>query len=173
MYQEKNRYSKRTLRFADDLLYNNLTIEDEANKEILKTEIEKYVDESVVFRLAFNAFKIEMQEIKLLRLIEKLLHTVGKMHSLSPLQKARKFSKIYELKQKITQINPNWKISDSFHLKKYKILTLIDKVNVKEEYNSVANEEIYQQLINEVETAKRTNSTWQLDKELIIIKKIE
>jgi hypothetical protein len=173
MYQEKNRYSKRTLRFADDLLYNNLTVEDEANKEILKTEIEKYVDESVVFRLAFNAFKVEMQEIKLLRLIEKLLHIVDKMHGLSPLQKARKFSKIYELKQKITQINPNWKISDSFHLKKYKILTLIDKVDVKEEYNSVVNEEIYQQLINEVETAKRTNSTWQLDKELIIIKKNE
>ena len=47
------------------------------------------------------------------------------------------------------------------------------RINVKEEYNSVANEEIYQQLINEVETAKRTNSTWQLDKELIIIKKID
>jgi hypothetical protein len=75
--------------------------------------------------------------------------------------------------QKITQINLNWKISDSFHLKKYKILTLIDKIDVKEEYNSVANEEIYQQLINEVETAKGTNSTWQLVKELIIIKKIE
>jgi hypothetical protein len=58
-------------------------------------------------------------------------------------------------------------------LKKYKILTLIDKIDVKEEYNSVANEEIYQQLINEVETAKGTNSTWQLDKELIIIKKID
>jgi hypothetical protein len=173
MYQEKNRYSKRILRFADDLLYNNLTAEDEANKEILKKEIEKSVDESFVFRIAFNAFKIEMQEIKMLRLIEKLLHTVDKMHNLSPLQKARKFSKIYELKQKIIQINPNWKISDSFHLKKYKILTLIDKINVKEEYNSVANEEIYQQLTNEVETAKRTNSTWQLDKELIIIKKNE
>jgi len=173
MYQEKNRYNKRILRFADDLLYNNLTAEDEANKETLKIEIEKYVDEPVVFRLAFNAFKIEMQEIKLLRLIEKLLHTVDKMHNLSPLQKARKFSKIYELKQKIIQINLNWKISDSFYLKKYKILTLLDKINVKEEYNSVANEEIYQQLINEVETAKRTNSAWQLDKELIIIKKIE
>ncbi len=47
------------------------------------------------------------------------------------------------------------------------------KINVKEEYNSVANEEVYQQLINEVETAKRTSSTWQLDKELIIIKKNE
>ena len=58
-------------------------------------------------------------------------------------------------------------------MKKYKILTLIDKIDVKEEYNSVANEEIYHQLINEVETAKRTNSAWQLDKELIIIKKIE
>jgi hypothetical protein len=173
MYQEKNRYSKRTLRFADDLLYNNLTVEDEANKEILKTEIEKYVDGSVVFQLAFNTFKIEMQEIKMLRLIEKLLHTVDKMHNLSPLQKARKFSKIYELKQKIIQINPNWKISDSFHLKKYKVLILIDKINVKGEYNSVANEEAYQQLINEVETAKRTNSTWQLAKELIIIKKNE
>jgi hypothetical protein len=173
MYQEKNRYNKRILRFADDLLYNNLTAKDEANKETLKIEIEKYVDEPVVFRLAFNAFKIEMQEIKLLRLIEKLLHTVDKMHNLSPLQKARKFSKVYELKQKIIQIDLNWKISDSFHLKKYKILTLLDKVNVKEEYNSVANEEIYQQLINEVETAKRTNSAWQLDKELIIIKKIE
>ena len=173
MYQEKNRYSKRILRFADDLLYNNLTIKDEASKETLKADIEKYVDEPVVFRLAFNAFKIEMQEIKLLRLIEKLLHTVDKMHSLSPLQKARKFSKTYELKQKIIQINPNWKISDSFHLKKYKVLTLIDKINVKEEYNSVANEEVYQQLINEIETAKRTNSTWQLDKELIIIKKNE
>ena len=173
MYQEKNRYNKRILRFADDLLYNNLTAEDEANKETLKIEIEKYVDEPVVFRLAFNAFKIEMQEIKLLRLIEKLLHTVDKMHNLSPLQKARKFSKVYELKQKIIQINLNWKISDSFHLKKYKILTILDKINVKEKYNSVANEEIYQQLINEVETAKRTNSAWQLDKELIIIKKIE
>ena len=173
MYQEKNRYNKRILRFADDLLYNNLTAEDEANKETLKIEIEKYVDEPVVFRLAFNAFKIEMQEIKLLRLIEKLLHTVDKMHNLSPLQKARKFSKIYELKQKIIQTNPSWKISDSFHLKKYKILTLLDKINVKEEYNSVANEEIYQQLINEVETAKRSNSTWQLDKELIVIKKNE
>ena len=173
MYQEKNRYNKRILRFADDLLYNNLTAEDEANKETLKIEIEKYVDEPVVFRLAFNAFKIEMQEIKLLRLVEKLLHTVDKMHNLSPLQKTRKFSKVYELKQKIIQINLNWKISDSFHLKKYKILTLLDKINVKEEYNSVANEEIYQQLINEVETAKGTNSTWQLDKELIIIKKIE
>ena len=173
MYQEKNRYNKRILRFADDLLYNNLTAEDEANKETLKIEIEKYVDEPVVFRLAFNVFKIEMQEIKLLRLIEKLLHTVDKMHNLSPLQKARKFSKVYELKQKIIQINPNWKISDSFHLKKYKVLTLIDKINVKEEYNSVANEEVYQQLINEVETAKRPNSAWQLDKELIIIKKIE
>ncbi len=43
----------------------------------------------------------------------------------------------------------------------------------EEEYNSVANEEIYQQLINEVETAKRTNPTWQLDKGLIIIKKID
>ena len=173
MYQEKNRYSKRILRFADDLLYNSLTAEDEADKEVLKTEIEKYVDESVVFQLAFNTFKIEMQEIKLLRLVEKLLHTIDKMHNLSPLQKARKFSKIYELKQKIIQINLNWKISDSFHLKKYKILTLIDKKDVKEEYNSVANEEIYQQLINEVETAKRTNPTWQLDKELIIIKKNE
>ena len=58
MYQEKNRYSKRILRFADDLLYNSLTAEDEADKEVLKTEIEKYVDESVVFQLAFNAFKI-------------------------------------------------------------------------------------------------------------------
>jgi len=173
MYQEKNRYNKRILRFADDLLYNNLTAEDEVNKETLKIEIEKYVDEPVVFRLAFNAFKIEMQEIKLLRLIEKLLHTVDKMHNLSPLQKARKFSKVYELKQKIIQINLNWKISDSFYLKKYKILTLLDKINVKEEYNSVANEEIYQQLINEVETAKRSNSTWQLDKELIVIKKNE
>ncbi len=172
MYQEKNRYSKRILRFADDLLYN-LTVEDEANKEILKKEIEKSVDESLAFRTAFNVFKIEMQEIKMLRLIEKLLHTVDKMNNLSPLQKARKFSKTYELKQKIIQINPNWKISDSFHLKKYKILTLIDRINVKEEYNSVANEEIYQQLINEVETAKRTNPTWQLDKELIIIKKNE
>ncbi len=173
MYQEKNRYNKRVLRFADDLLYNNVTAEDEANKETLKIEIEKYVDEPVVFRLAFNAFKTEMQEIKLLRLIEKLLHTVDKMHNLSPLQKARKFSKTYELKQKIIQINPNWKISDSFHLKKYKILTLIERINVKEEYNSVANEEIYQQLINEVETAKRSNSTWRLDKELIVIKKNE
>jgi hypothetical protein len=171
MYQERNRYSKRILRFADDLLYDNSTAENETNKETLKIEIEKYVDEPVVFRLAFNAFKIEMQEIKLLRLIEKLLHTVDKMHNLSPLQKARKFSKVYELKQKIIQINLNWKISDSFHLKKYKILTLLDKINVKEEYNSVANEEIYQQLINEVETAKRANSTWQLDKELIVIKK--
>jgi len=70
MYQEKNRYSKRILRFADDLLYNNSTAEDEANKEILKKEIEKSVDESLVFRTAFNAFKIEMQEIKMLRLIE-------------------------------------------------------------------------------------------------------
>jgi hypothetical protein len=166
MYQEKNRYSKRTLRFTDDLLYNNSTAEDEANKEILREELEKSIDKSVVFQLAFNTFKIEMQEIK-------LLHTVDKMHNLSPLQKARKFSKVYELKQKIIQINLNWKISDSFHLKKYKILTLLDKINVKEEYNSVANEEIYQQLINEVETAKGTNSTWQLDKELIIIKKIE
>jgi hypothetical protein len=155
------------------LLYNNSTAEDEANKEILEKEIEKSVDESLVFKIAFNAFKIEMQEIKLLRLIEKLLHTVDKMHNLSPLQKARKFSKIYKLKQKITQINPDWKISDSFHLKKYKILALIDKINVKEEYNSVANEEIYQQLINEEETAKRSNSTWQLDKELIVIKKNE
>ena len=135
MYQEKNRYNKRILRFADDLLYNNLTAEDEANKETLKIEIEKYVDEPVAFRLAFNVFKIEMQEIKLLRLIEKLLHTVDKMHDLSPLQKARKFSKVYELKQKIIQINLNWKISDSFHPKKYKILTLLDKINVKEEYN--------------------------------------
>jgi hypothetical protein len=173
MYQEKNRYSKRILRFADDLLYNNSTADDEANKEILRKEIKKSINEPFIFQLAFNTFKIEMQEIKLLRLIEKLLHTVDKMHNLSSLQKARKFSKIYELKQKITQINLNWKISDSFHLKKYKILTLIDKINVKEEYNSVANEEIYQQLINEVETAKRTNSTWQLDKELIIIKKNE
>jgi len=173
MYQEKNRYSKRILRFADDLLYNHSTTEDEAIKEILREELEKSIDKSVVFQLAFNTFKIEMQEIKMLRLIEKLLHTVDKMHNLSPLQKARKFSKIYELKQKIIQINLNWKISDSFHLKKYKILTLIDKIDVKIEYNSVANEEIYQQLINEVETAKRTNSTWQLDKELIIIKKID
>ena len=173
MYQEKNRYSKRILRFADDLLYNNSTAEDEVNKEILRKEIENSIDKSVVFRLAFNVFKIEMQEIKLLRLVEKLLHTVDKMHSLSPLQKARKFSKIYELKQKIIQINQNWRISDSFYLKKYKILTLLDKINVKEEYNSVANEEIYQQLINEVETAKRANSTWRLDKELIIIKKNE
>ncbi len=126
MYQERNRYNKRILRFADDLLYNNLTTEDEANKEALKIEIEKYVDEPVIFEIAFNAFKIEMQEIKLLGLIEKLLHTVDKMHNLSPLQKARKFSKVYELKQKIIQINRNWKISDSFHLKKYKILTLLD-----------------------------------------------
>ncbi len=28
----------------------------------------------------------------------------------------------------------NWKITDSFHLKKYKILTLIDKIDVKEEH---------------------------------------
>ncbi len=91
MYQEKNRYSKRILRFADDLLYNNLTAKDEADKEILKKEIEKSVDESLIFRLAFDTFKIEIQEIRMLRLIEKLLHTVDKMHNLSPLQKARKF----------------------------------------------------------------------------------
>ena len=41
MYQEKNRYSKRILRFADDLIYNNSTAEDEANKEILREELEK------------------------------------------------------------------------------------------------------------------------------------
>ncbi len=58
-------------------------------------------------------------------------------------------------------------------IKKFWNSAFADKIDVKEEYNSVANEEIYQQLINEVETAKRTNSTWQLDKELIIIKKIE
>jgi hypothetical protein len=173
MYLGKNRYSKRILRFADDLFYNSPTAESEKEKKILKNEIEEFVDESLVLQLAFNTFKIEIGEIALLRLIEKLLHTVDKMHNLSPLQKARKFSKVYELKQKIIQINHNWKISDSFHLKKYIVLTLIDRVNVKEEYNSVANEEIYQQLINEVETAKRTNPKWQLDKELIIIKEKE
>jgi hypothetical protein len=171
MYQKKNRYSKRTLRFADDLLYNNSTAESEIDKETLRNELEKSIDESLVLQLAFNNFKIEIGEVTLLRLIEKLLHTVNKMHNLSLLQKARKFSKIYELKQKIIQINHNWKISDSFHLKKYKVLTLIDKINVKEKHNSVANEEIYQQLVNEIETAKTTNPEWQLDKELIIIKK--
>jgi len=149
------------------------TAENETAKEILKNEIEKSVDESLVLQLAFNTFKIEIREITLLRLIEKLLHTVDKMNNLLPLQKARKSSKIYELKQKIIQIDPDWKILNSFHLKKYKVLMLIDKINVKEEYNSVANEETYQQLFNEIETTKRTNPTWQLGKELIIIKKDE
>jgi hypothetical protein len=149
------------------------TAENETDKEILKNEIEKSVDESLVLQLAFNTFKIEIREITLLRLIEKLLHTVDKMNNLLPLQKARKSSKIYELKQKIIQIDPDWKILNSFHLKKYKVLMLIDKINVKEEYNSVANEETYQQLFNEIETTKRTNPTWQLGKELIIIKKDE
>ena len=173
MHPEKKRYSKRTLLFADDSIHNNSTAENETDKENSKKEFEKFVDESLVLQLAFCTFKIEIGDVALLRLIEKLLYTVDKMHNLSPLQKARKSSKIYELKQKIIQINRNWKISDSFHLKKYKVLALIDKISVKEEHNSVANEEVYQQLINEVETAKRTNSAWQLDKELIIIKKIE
>jgi hypothetical protein len=60
MHLGKNRYSKRILRFADDLLYNNSSAEDEADKEILKKEIEKSVDESLVFQLAFNTFKIEI-----------------------------------------------------------------------------------------------------------------
>jgi hypothetical protein len=171
MHPEKNRYSKRTLRFADDSIHNNSTAENETDKENSKNEFEKFVDESLVLQLAFRTFKIEIGEVALLRLIEKLLYTVDKMHNLSPLQKARKSSKIYELKQKIIQINRNWKISDSFHLKKYKVLALIDKISVKEEHNSVANEEVYQQLINEVETASRTNPTWQLSKELIVIKK--
>ena len=119
MHPEKNRYSKRTLRFADDSIHNNSTAENETDKENSKNEFEKFVDESLVLQLAFRTFKIEIGEVALLRLIEKLLYTVDKMHNLSPLQKARKSSKIYELKQKIIQINRNWKISDSFHLKKY------------------------------------------------------
>ena len=75
---------------------------------------------------------------------------------------------LYNMKKKIIELDPNWEFNNPYNNYIFRLLILMDALNVNETFNLERHGKICHMLCRETRDIRRKNPLWKMDTSLII-----
>jgi hypothetical protein len=76
--------------------------------------------------------------------------------------------KLYQLKKRIKELDPSWEFNDPYNHYIFRILILLDALEVDETFSLEKHGKICQMMHREVRDIRRTNPLWRMDTSLVV-----
>lgn len=76
--------------------------------------------------------------------------------------------KLYQLKKRIKELDPSWEFNDPYNHYIFRILILLDALEVDETFSLEKHGKICQMMHREVRDIRRINSLWRMNTSLVV-----
>ena len=76
--------------------------------------------------------------------------------------------KLYQLKKRVKELDPSWEFNDPYNHYIFRILILLDALEVDETFSLEKHGKICQMMHREVRDIRRTNPLWRMDTSLVV-----
>ena len=76
--------------------------------------------------------------------------------------------KLYQLKKRVKELDPSWEFNDPYNHYIFRILILLDALEVEETFSLEKHGKICQMIHREVRDIRRINSSWRMNTSLVI-----
>jgi hypothetical protein len=76
--------------------------------------------------------------------------------------------KLYQLKKRVKELDPSWEFNDPYNHYIFRILILLDALEVDETFSLEKHGKICQMMHREVRDIRRINSSWRMNTSLVI-----
>ena len=76
--------------------------------------------------------------------------------------------KLYQLKKRVKELDPSWEFNDPYNHYIFRILILLDALEVDETFSLEKHGKICQMMHREVRDIRRINSLWRMDTSLVV-----
>jgi len=76
--------------------------------------------------------------------------------------------KLYQLKKRVKELDPSWEFNDPYNHYIFRILILLDALEVDETFNLEKHGKICQMMHREVRDIRRINSLWRMNTSLVV-----
>jgi len=76
--------------------------------------------------------------------------------------------KLYQLKKRVKELDPSWEFNDPYNHYIFRILILLDALEVDETFSLGKHGKICQMMHREVRDIRRINSLWRMDTSLVV-----
>ena len=76
--------------------------------------------------------------------------------------------KLYQLKKRVKELDPSWEFNDPYNHYIFRILILLDALEVDETFNLEKHGKICQMMHREVRDIRRINSSWRMNTSLVV-----
>jgi hypothetical protein len=76
--------------------------------------------------------------------------------------------KLYQLKKRVKELDPSWEFNDPYNHYIFRILILLDALEVDETFSLEKHGKICQMMHREVRDIRRINSSWRMNTSLVV-----
>jgi hypothetical protein len=76
--------------------------------------------------------------------------------------------KLYQLKKRVKELDPSWEFNDPYNHYIFRILILLDALEVDETFSLEKQRKICQMMHREVRDIRRINSSWRMNTSLVV-----
>ena len=76
--------------------------------------------------------------------------------------------RLYQLKKRVKELDPSWEFNDPYNHYIFRILILLDALEVDETFSLEKHGKICQMMHREVRDIRRINSFWRMDTSLVV-----
>jgi hypothetical protein len=76
--------------------------------------------------------------------------------------------KLYQLKKRIKELDPSWEFNDPYNQYIFRILILLDALEVDETFDLAKHGKVCQMIHREVRDIRRINLLWRMDTNLVL-----
>jgi hypothetical protein len=76
--------------------------------------------------------------------------------------------KLYQLKKRVKELDPRWEFNDPYNHYIFRILILLDALEVDETFSLEKHGKICQMMHREVRDIRRINSSWRMNTSLVV-----
>jgi len=76
--------------------------------------------------------------------------------------------KLYQLKKRVKELDPSWEFNDPYNHHIFRILILLDALEVDETFSLEKHGKICQMIHREVRDIRRINSLWRMNTSLVV-----
>ena len=76
--------------------------------------------------------------------------------------------KLYQLKKRVKELDPSWEFNDPYNHYIFRILILLDALEVDETFSPEKHGKICQMIHREVRDIRRINSLWRMNTSLVV-----
>ncbi len=105
-------------------------------------------------------------KIKLVKEILQVIDTLAPME-IKAIPEGTVF-KLYQLKKRIKELDPSWEFNDPYNHYIFRILILLDALEVDETFDLEKHGKICQMMHREVRDIRRINSLWRMNTSLVV-----